>query len=108
MKNIEKFGISNITDPIKNTGNKAGSSITGGFKDVGNFFTGDFTDFFTGIGDFFKNIFGAFSQYLNMLSWICFIIICLFCCFLSSPIIMPMLSLGSLVTKTSSSSSIDF
>lgn len=95
MKNIEKFGIGDIIDPIKKTGNKAGSSITGAFNDVGKFFTGDFTNFF-------KNIFGDFSKYLTWLSWICFIIMCMFCCFLSSPIIMPMLTMGSLATKASS------
>jgi hypothetical protein len=103
-KNIEKLDIGgSITGGFDKAGSsitggfdKAGSSITGGFNDVGNFFKGDFVDFFTGIGDFFKNIFGDFSKYLNMLSWICFVIICLCCCSLFSPIIMPMLSLSSL------------
>lgn len=91
MKNIEKFGIGSITDPIKDTGNK-----------VGNFFTKD-------IAGFFKNIFGDFSKYLTWISWICCIIACLFCCFLSSPIIMPLLTMGSITTKVSSSTeSINF
>lgn len=75
MENNENFDMNDIINPIKDVGNK-----------TGKFFSEDFVNFF-------KNIFGDSSKYLNILFWTCCMIICLFCCFMSSPAIMSFIAI---------------
>jgi len=81
--NAENFDIGDITSGF----NKVGNSVVNGFGDFGNIITSGFGD----IGNFFKNIINFFKINFNMLLCLCFFILCIICCYMFYPILIPMM-----------------
>lgn len=100
--NKERFEVGNITNPIKDTGEKAGKgfsdfggTLKDGFSDFGNILKDGFGD----IGDFFNDVFGDIGDILKWLSCFGFLILCMCCLSMLSPVIMPMMMLGSITSS---------